>query len=292
MRTTVLFLSLAFASLCLADPIISDTYTFPANTQSCSNASTCDVIANAGESVYYDIQKASLSVTGNTATVTLLFDYAYQAKYGSISADWQHLGTFTDAGLNLNVGDMFFYDPSDVGTNPAYSNPQYGVALVSHDIYSGSEAAGYTDPTNATVKPGALYSVTPATVLTAEQALTATSSNGKTTPSGVVYRNSSDVWINSSNLINNPLANAVTINYAQAPTAATASLKVTVQFNTTGTTLFSGSPVGFQFESADCANDIIDGTFSGYTPEPSSIFLAGGGLLLAGLGLLRRKRSA
>jgi LPXTG-motif cell wall-anchored protein len=52
--------------------------------------------------------------------------------------------------------------------------------------------------------------------------------------------------------------------------------------------LVTNGGLGFSFASADCANDVLSGTFA--APEPSSLALAAGGLLLAGIGLIRRKR--
>ena len=60
---------------------------------------SCDVI---GDPALFDIQKADVHIADGSATVTIYFNYG-----GGIN-----LQPFND-GVQLAVGDLFFYDPSD-----------------------------------------------------------------------------------------------------------------------------------------------------------------------------------
>jgi hypothetical protein len=279
MRITVLFLSLIFASFCWADPLIS-TIPDPYPGSSCGN-STCDVIGN---NLYFDIQKATLSVTGDKATVTLLFDY----ENNTLSP---YTLTSGSSSLNLNVGDMFFYDPANM-------TDVYGVPLVTHTNYA---QAGSNAKETLTYTAGDLYDVVTGGALTPTQALTDTNSSisGWTYRTDQTYNGKDYNYVAINNATKTDTGSVSIVPTPGGPTSSTAGLTVTVTFNTDGAKLFNGNPmfttgpVDFEFASADCANDIITGTFSGYyqTPEPSSLALAFGGLLLAGIGLIRRKRS-
>jgi hypothetical protein len=281
MRFKILFFSLIFASFCWATPFISTISDPYGPGGSCSDPS-CDVIGNY---LYFDIQSASLSVTGDQATVTLLFNdenntlSPYTLTSGSNS-------------LNLNVGDMFFYDPAN-------STDVYGVPLVTHKNYApaGSNAKG-----TLTYTAGYLYDVATGGALTPKQALTDTNSSisGWTYRPDQYYNGKDYNYVAINNATQTDTGSVVSIIPTPGgPTSSTAGLTVTVTFKTDGAKLANGNPmfttgpVDFEFGSADCANDIITGTFSGYyqTPEPSSFALAFGGLLLAGIGLIRRKRT-
>ena len=294
MRITVLFLSLVFACSCLADPILYDAFgSIPGESATiCSSnpiPSTCDVVGGSATlAENWDIRSAQLSVSNTTATLTLALDY--DASSGTQA---KSLAGYNYGGTNLNVGDVFFYDPSDT----KFSTPLYAVSLVGHATYSGAgtTASPYVGGTGVTADE--LYKVTNS--LTAQQALDATNGGQTPNPSGV-YRNSQIVWVNDTTLANSSGPVPGSLNYLSAvtPTPTTPSLTVQLTFSTSGAVLnngssmFSGGKIGFGFESATCANDIIQGDFTNYTPEPSSLLLAAGGLLLLGAGLLRRKRAA
>jgi hypothetical protein len=227
--------------------------------------------------------------------VTLLFNYAFDSNIGT---NWASLGQYTDnavSGLLLNVGDLFFYDPSNPGS-------AYGLSLTGHDSYTaaGTYTGGlpkYTD--NGSTNPiaaGKLYNLGTYTniavnTLTNQQALDAVNQKGVTAGMGA----STFVYINGGSLAKaGEGSGSITVTEADGtkPTLMNKpELKVVVTFDTSGAiALFDSGKIGFQFSSADCSNDVITGTFA--APEPSTIFLAAGGLLLAGAGLLRRKRAA
>lgn len=265
MRFVVLPLLLVFASFCWADSVILNT---------AYGSGDPGVI---GDWYNYDIKSASLNVTGATATMTLLFNYGLDGTFNS--GTWKTLGQYTDNHIsspiiNLNVGDMFFYDPADT----TFRTPLFGVPLT----------------TRGSLQAGDLYGL-------AASGGTESAQTVLGNPSGVTYRNSTAVWINpnASPTLDGAGSVSIVAHDGASPTANDPLLQVTVTldtttFNTTSAALFSGGKIGFQFESATCANDFITGDFIDIakTPEPSSLALAAGGLLLAAIGLIRRKRSA
>jgi hypothetical protein len=123
MRTALLILFLCFlcAMTCPASTLL-DPFHQDQSTCSFSGSPLCDVV---GDEAGYDIQMASLVITGTTATVSLYFNSAAVTGSGSSMT----LGSFSDAGLSLIVGDLFFYkpatinDPSDPGSNVQYAVP-------------------------------------------------------------------------------------------------------------------------------------------------------------------------
>jgi hypothetical protein len=158
------------------------------------------------------------------------------------------------------VGDLFFFDPSDT----TFTTPEYGISLVNRTTAAG-----------VVLKAGDIYGI--GTVQKSSDLF----SSG--------YGNNTEVWINTITG-GGPLATGI----VSTPVLSNGDVLVTVQFSSSA---FSGTPlsayfsgakgVGFQFESATCANDVITGVF---TPEPSTLAMAFGGLLLAGIGRLRRKK--
>jgi len=303
MRFKVLSLSLFFASFCWSDTIIG-TIT---NSKYGTNPTTSDVynaasnpngvIADRGYITNFEIKDAILSSSTNGCGGSACISLEVQFDYGFASGiTGSTLPTYQDAGLNLNVGDVLFYDPS--GT------VQYGieVAPTPHAMYTvagaGTLTSNYSKATgsNSTLTQGTLYSINNGGgasrpgVLTAQQALT----SSQTVPSGETYRPNTAVWINdvkSSSTADYSIT--IAPDHTGGQNSANPLTDVTVTFLTANlpTGFLTGleqRTLGLSFASADCANDVISGTF---TPEPSSLALAAGGLLLAGIGLLRRKRA-
>ena len=212
--------------------------------------STCDVI---GDPALFDIQQASVHIGGSWGTVTIYFNYG-----GGIT-----LQPFTD-GIQLAVGDLFFYAPSDPG------NYLYGIPLSTHGGFVADS----------------LYKVGGnTTLLTADNIINNT---------GYYYRRGQDVWLGGSGTpesIGLPVPVQVA-NYGNgvdnAEYAATLSFAVPADF---ATSVIQNGRLGISFASAYCGNDVLEGTLSA-APEPGMFgLLAGGAAMLAGSGLLRRKRA-
>ena len=267
MRITILLLFLC-AVLCPATTLTDPFH----QAQGCTYSYTspydggCDVIGNEAN---YDIQKVSLTITGTTATVQLYFNSG-AATAGS------PLGSFTDAGDTLIVGDLFFYNP-----NTPYDPSTPALA--------GSTAADLTyavpldTVSRSGLSAGALYSVS-----TSEEADSAVGP-GHPVTSGSYYRQDETVLMTGGTKVSN--GTGVTVaNFGNGTTSA--AYVVTVSFQTTSAFLTavenSTDQIGILFSSADCANDVIQGTVT--VPEPQSLALIAGGLgMLIGVGAWRRR---
>jgi hypothetical protein len=219
----------------------------------CSNSfsppySTCDVIGNPA---LFDIQQAYVHVPNNWATVTIYFNYG-----GGIT-----LQPFDD-GIQLAVGDLFFYAPSDPG------NYLYGVPLSSH--------GGFT--------ADSLYKVGGDTTL-----LTADDIIGNT---GYYYRRNQDVWLGGSGTAETTGLSVQVADYGDG--VNNALYAATLQFpvsNDFVASVIQNDTIGIAFSSAYCGNDVLQGTTDA-APEPGMFaLLASGVALLAVSGALRRKRA-
>jgi hypothetical protein len=247
------------AGIVQATPSYTVTVNDPfANGDACASTS-CDVVANGdADRPLFDIQKAILTVSGSTVTMDLYFDFGTNNT---------NLNQFSDAGVNLNVGDLFF----TVGGNLAFVAP-----LVSHN---GSTDGGAT---GNTIVAGDLYSINNANGV--ESAQTALNN-----PGGVVYRNSSPVWgyDNGAGSLTQVLSNGVETLVGGGDGVTNPKFHLTLSFNDASAATFAAdaanqSGFGFSFASATCANDIISGTGSisnAATPEPMSLGLVGAGLI-------------
>ena len=264
MRITILLLFLC-AVTCSATTLLD-----PFNV--CYTGSTVcggDVIGNP---LNYDIQMATMTVaadsghTGDTVTVSLYFDSGAVTGSGS----GMSLGSFSDAGLSLIVGDLFFYSGDQVGDPSDPTGTLYAVPL---------------DTVGRTFTAGALYQVT--TDETASQALG--------NPTGVTYRPAETVLMTAGTLEHTTGNSPVTVAKTGDNGTTTGPLyEVTVSFDTTSTSFMSlvkGGQIGILFSSADCANDVIEGTVPvTTTPEPQSLALIAGGLgMLIGVSAWRRR---
>ena len=232
--------------LAQASPSYSVTINDPfANGDSC--LSGCDVVANGdADRPLFDIQKAVLSVSGSTVSVSLYFDYGTNNT---------NLNPFTDTGITLNVGDLFF---------TVNGQDMFVAPLASH---SGLTA-------------GNLYSVGTNGLLTASQVLG--------NPQGVTYRPTSVVWGNSNDT---QVAVGTETIVGGGDGVINPKFDVTLSFNDSSVAALAAaaanpSTFGIYFTSATCANDLIAGTG---TPEPMSLGLVGLGLLSALVGCATQK---
>ena len=210
--------------------------------------STCDVIGNPA---LFDIQQATVAVADNWATVTINFNYG-----GGIT-----LQPYTD-GIQLAVGDLFFYAPSDPG------NYLYGVPLSSHGGFTADN----------------LYQVGgPTTLLTADAIINNT---------GYYYRRNQDVWLGGSGSPETIGLPVQVVNYgdglSNALYAATLQFPVSTDFVAS---VIQNGTIGIEFASAYCGNDVLQGTTQA-TPESGTFpLLALGAAMLAISTVLRRKRA-
>jgi hypothetical protein len=216
--------------------------------------SACDVI---GDPQLYDIQMATLTPGGGMLTVMI---YLNTGAVQQNNNNQLVLGSFSDAGVTLMPGDLLFYNPNTV-YDPSDPNTtqylQYGIPLVSH----GSFAAG------------GLYSITGGTTVeTAEQALNYSSD---------YYRRDEAVLMDGAGTALTTGSVSVA-TYGNGTTNAQYVITVTVPTTSAFMSLVSGGQIGLLFSSADCGNDVIQGSVG--APEPSSalLILTGIGLLLAG----------
>jgi len=220
--------------------------------------SNCDVI---GSESLFDIQKISVTVSPSYINATVFFNFG-----GGSS-----LSSFNVGSATLNVGDLFFYDPSSPQTSHydsllTYPEYAFGVPMVNHD--------GLT--------AGNLYQVANFDSLqTADSILNL---------SGQDYRRTQPVWMTSGE----PLAStgngvSVTTTGADGVTGALYAASVKIPTTTAFLNLIKNNQIGIGFESATCGNDVLTGLIAVTAPEPSCMPLMAAGFGLMGLGLWRRK---
>jgi hypothetical protein len=241
-----MFLSLGLAAgsaATLVDPF--HTSQNNCNYSSVAPYSACDVIGN---EMNYDIQSASVSISGGTATVSILFNTGAVTGSGNSLG----LGSFRDVNENLMVGDLFFYDPSD-----PHSTVRYGVAVEDHGSFTS----------------GDLYDISGTVATeTAAQALNFVDD---------YYRRNQTVLMTGHG---NPVSTGtVSIsNYGNGTSGALYDMVVTFATTSGFMNLLVNNQIGLLFSSADCGNDVIQGTVGVGTgvPEPSPAVLIGVGLML------------
>jgi hypothetical protein len=207
---------------------------------------SCDVIGNPA---LYDIQKATVTIGGGQATVTLYFNYG-----GGLS-----LLPFTD-GIELKAGDLFFYAPSD---------PQdylFGVPIASHgnfqagNLYQVGGSIGLLTSDQILNNMGYYYRRDQDVWLDGTGTPVAVGAPIQAVPYGDGVNNAQY---------------AITVQF---PTPAV-FLDSVIQ----------ADRVGIDFSSAYCGNDVIQGSVSAVPePGPSVMVLSGALLIGAGL-LARRR---
>jgi hypothetical protein len=226
-----------------------------------------------GYELLYDIQGATFTSSGGMATVTISLDSG--AVY--TSNHQLALGEFSDSGLILLPGDIFFYDPNTVydPSDPStIQNLQYGIALTSHGSFTA----------------GDLYSISGG--VSTETAQTALND------SDLYYRLDETVLLAGSGTPASSGAVSVASTGSDGTTSAEYVISVTVPVTTGLLNLESNGQIGLLFSSADCGNDVIQGVLGPTsvaiqdTPEPGPATLVLTGLALLTAGRQWRKRKA
>ena len=239
---------------------------------------TCDVVGN---EMLYDIQKASVSFTSSTATISIYMNTGAVPYGGPLT-----LGAFEDAGVTLIPGDIFFYG-ANAGYNPddpaTTANLAFGIALTNHGgftaggLYTIDSEVG-TETAQVALQDGSDYYRWDETVLMAGQ--------GSADSVGTV---------------------TVTAN-GDGVHKAEYDVTVTVPMTSGLLGLVSNGQIGLLFSAADCGNDVIQGVVNtGYTglgvtaasvavgvasvPEPGPEYMVLSGVILLLVGRQLRKRT-
>ncbi len=190
---------------------------------------------------------SEFGIQGGNVVVNTTTDTAVANLFFNFGPDTT-LTPFTQFGVTLNPGDLLF---SVAG---AYT---YAIPLIGHN--------GMT--------AGDLYQISG--VLNAQTVLG--------NPSGVIYRNTDDVWASGGTLVPGSNGSMIVGGGGGSPFDVTLSFTPGVTF----LNAFKSGNVTFQFSSATCGNGIITGSA---VPEPGTLALMGSALI--GLAFLRRRTAA
>lgn len=204
-----------------------------------------------GANSSFDIQRGEFNFGPTSATIRLFFNFGLNNT---------SLAPFTLPGTSavLSVGDLFLTG----------GGVTYGIALVSRNT-----------PVSGNVTAGTLYQINNSNgQLTASQALGNPNIN---------YRPSEIVWIRNDGAGSvTPVAAGSVSVQSGGDGVINPEFIVTINLSyssAVGANLIAPS---IQFASATCGNDILNGE----VPEPASLGMIGGGLLLAAGMQLRRRR--
>ncbi|SPF44605.1 hypothetical protein SBA4_3240001 [Candidatus Sulfopaludibacter sp. SbA4] len=187
------------------------------------------------------------------------------------------LSGFND-GVNLQVGDLFFYDPANPQTsaydpNNAYPEYLYGVPLTNH--------GGMT--------AGDLYQISNYnSLVTADDLIN---------NSGYYYRRTQPVWMPAGETLAGAGNGVSVADYGNGVSNALYAVTVQASIPSSFLNLISDGQIGIGFESATCGNDVLVGSVTvgnpgGNVPEPETFGMLGAGIGLIGCGVWRRKKKA
>ena len=219
-----------------------------------------DGLGTIGATANFQVVSGTIT-TNNTGFADIVLDFNYH-PVGS-GGPSTPLGQWALGGVNLNVGDLLF----QVGSH------DYGIPLASH---SGSPD-GANPALFANVTAGHFY-----------QSSTELIANTVLNSPGFGFRPNADVWLGGTVTDLGTLTESITFHSGQTPSYI-------VEFTGQLPSSFlsdvnaNGGLVSADFASATCGNGLLTGNGNlGSVPEPTSLLLAGGGLLA--LGLIRRQQ--
>ena len=117
-----------------------------------------------GNYLFFDVQSISVTASGNTVTATLDFDYDDGGATINNASGQQNLAPFSYGGVQLETGDLFFYDPSlpSFGTYQSCENNAAGNSNQGNCVTvptSSSLGAGLVLDGSTNLTTGGLYDI-------------------------------------------------------------------------------------------------------------------------------------
>jgi hypothetical protein len=212
-----------------------------------------DGLGTIGDATNFQVVSGTIT-TNNSGFADIILDFNYRpVGNGGPSTP---LGSYLFAGVTFNAADLLFQVGSDI----------YGIPVVSHN----GSPNGANPALFANVTAGHFY-----------QSSTELNANTVLNNPGFTFRPNAEVWLGGTVADLGTFTESITFQSGQTP-----NFIVEFQGQLPASFLADVAAHGFtaDFASATCGNGLMQG---GSVPEPTSLVLAGGGLL--GLALLSRR---